>query len=741
MGNSAAKELQRAALRRLSSEKVLFTEDEFWDSILNSSISISEIKEILSADVAREIRDQFPANLTSLFKRILLKLRDVIQDGFVIILPEKAINSALTCIRLVAVLVPFILEEKSTGFAEKFFWSQDHEEDSKQSDESLIIGVELLEAIHRLLFLPGFSIHVSCQDAFEIGTRSPVHILNDKIVWKGGVGCDKNAGRSVSGALMNNRIETLLALLACLSEPLYSSVKEYQEVVPLFQKQMGLGNIPFTACLFASLLNVVFSYSPTGYGVPYGHAVSSNTEERLVRTSTQVLCALLDFNPSIWTPEATTTGNSGSAPPSPTGGAKKRSYGPVVTTASTSQTPTQQDALRNVYRLMFQEISKPQEILLLIEGFNLLCTSYNSKLTYLPKSKSQLDFHEEILLLFWQALCINSDFFAAFTHNEKNIYNIVTALLYTILEASRGRRSQDASPSKDGVVHLSCFILLLLSSSREFAIKLNEPFLGNFPLNVTSFQGSYSDLFIIVIHQVILENLRIGNSTDSQIDMLLTSICNISPYTKSFCLESCTKIMSLTEKFAKPNWLFGGPHRNHAIFFLLDVLSNVVQYQYEGNQRLVYTILRQRDVFLELKDLDLNSYLTLKENKQPKAGLENQADSSWVPTNEWFLEWKAKLPLNTILRLIDGLLPQVEEECLKEDLVDQKDVLAFLKKTTMVGILPVPHAIIIRNYQTSRYTDIWTSSYFWGLVLSKVQEVPSFDWRKVKLISVETQEV
>eukprot|EP00413_Alexandrium_margalefii_P009677 CAMPEP_0204545910 /NCGR_PEP_ID=MMETSP0661-20131031/21622_1 /ASSEMBLY_ACC=CAM_ASM_000606 /TAXON_ID=109239 /ORGANISM="Alexandrium margalefi, Strain AMGDE01CS-322" /LENGTH=32 /DNA_ID= /DNA_START= /DNA_END= /DNA_ORIENTATION= len=32
----------------------------------------------------------------------------------------------------------------------------------------------------------------------------------------------------------------------------------------------------------------------------------------------------------------------------------------------------------------------------------------------------------------------------------------------------------------------------------------------------------------------------------------------------------------------------------------------------------------------------------------------------------------------------------------------------------MVGILPVPHPIVIRTYQASSYTAMWFTSYMWG---------------------------
>lgn len=108
----------------------------------------------------------------------------------------------------------------------------------------------------------------------------------------------------------------------------------------------------------------------------------------------------------------------------------------------------------------------------------------------------------------------------------------------------------------------------------------------------------------------------------------------------------------------------------------------------------------------------------------------------WQPTPEWFHDWKSKLPIQTITRLIHCLLPMVEEECQEKGLIDQTQVLEYLQKVTMVGLLPVPHPIIIRNYQPNTYTALWFTSYMWGVIFSRSQSLAMFDWRKIRLIVI-----
>jgi len=39
------------------------------------------------------------------------------------------------------------------------------------------------------------------------------------------------------------------------------------------------------------------------------------------------------------------------------------------------------------------------------------------------------------------------------------------------------------------------------------------------------------------------------------------------------------------------------------MFFLLDILNNIIQYQAEGNSAILYALLRQKSIFKELETL------------------------------------------------------------------------------------------------------------------------------------------
>lgn len=91
-------------------------------------------------------------------------------------------------------------------------------------------------------------------------------------------------------------------------------------------------------------------------------------------------------------------------------------------------------------------------------------------------------------------------------------------------------------------------------------------------------------------------------------------------------------------------------------------------------------------------------------------------ENNWSATPEWIQSWKSKLPLQTITRLLQVLVPQVEKICMDRGLTDESEIIKFLQHGTLVGLLPVPHPILIRKYQPNSGTVMWFRTYMWGVI-------------------------
>jgi len=233
--------------------------------------------------------------------------------------------------------------------------------------------------------------------------------------------------------------------------------------------------------------------------------------------------------------------------------------------------------------------------------------------------------------------------------------------------------------SQVGLIHICTFLLLLLSGERGFGIGLNEPYLQDLYLHDAPkmLNCNHGDLLIIVLHKLIVDGMPRLLSLHN---CFYTIMCNISPYMKKLSKLSAFRLMHLLET---------GDNKKQ----LLELFKNIIQYQYEGNPNLVYAMCVGKDKFLKLEDTDA-----------------------------------------AIVRMLEILVPQVEGVSAQGGNEDK--VIEFLRKSTMVGLLPVPHPIVIRRYQPNDFTTLWFTTYTWGIIFLRNQEIPVWDGSKIKLFGI-----
>jgi High-temperature-induced dauer-formation protein len=155
-------------------------------------------------------------------------------------------------------------------------------------------------------------------------------------------------------------------------------------------------------------------------------------------------------------------------------------------------------------------------------------------------------------------------------------------------------------------MHIGVFILLLLSGERNFGVRLNKPYTATVPMDIPVFSGTHADLLITVFHKIIATGHQ---RLQPLFDCLLTILVNVSPYLKTLSMVAAIKLLHLLEAFSTPWFLFSSSTNHHLVFFLLEIFNNIIQYQFDGNSNLVYTIIRKRQVFHALANIpsDMNS--------------------------------------------------------------------------------------------------------------------------------------
>ncbi|EJW80507.1 HID-1 family protein [Wuchereria bancrofti] len=489
--------------------------------------------------------------------------------------------------------------------------------------------------------------------------------------------------------------------------------------------------------LFTSLLNIVCAYDPVGFGVPYNYLLFTDSREPLVQTALQVLIVCLD--------------------------------------SETQSSDKKNEYADNFFINYLSRIHREEDFEFMLKGMTRLLTN-PLVATYLPSSTKKITCHQELLVLLWKC-CEYNQKFMFYLLKTSDVLEVLVPILFHI-SASRN------DSARVGLIHMGVFIILLLSGERNFGVRLNKPYTPRAAIDVQSFTGTHADLLILVFHKLITTG---NHRLQSLFDCLLTIIVNVSPYLKSISMVAANKLIHLIEAFSTPWFLFSSPTNHLLIFFLLEVLNNIIQYQFDGNSNLVYTIIRKRQVFYQLANLSSDSAYIMKmlqgrksrksgavaeskssiavakpvddvENKtnvkatlaetplvsaMTEKGMNDLAQESddvqegWMATTDWVESWKSKLPLQTVMRLLQVLVPQVEKICIDKGLTDESEILKFLQHGTLVGLLPVPHPILIRKYQANAGTNHWFRTYLWGVIYLRNIDPPIWYDTNVKLFEIQ----
>jgi hypothetical protein len=359
-----------------------------------------------------------------------------------------------------------------------------------------------------------------------------------------------------------------------------------------------------------------------------------------------------------------------------------------------------------------------------------------------------------MFILVWHLILLNKGFLEWGTLNSK-IMDVTYPIVYYLHE---GRKDQPQL----GMVHLGIFILFYLSGSRDFSVALNTKFDKRPRIDVKNQNNTYADFIVVTLIKVFwdghprLHPLR---------ECCLTIMANISPYLKSLSSSTSAHLLKLFDLVTRPSFLFANETNYRYSFFLLETFNNILQYQYAGNSNLVYAIIKNKSLFSKLLRLKIDDKKSPEQaeahattnifdqppntvpqqtqgtetvpveshvssnpqipepEQSPQVNLEQREKVSeevkFVPNGQWLESWQKQLPIMTIIRFLKAIVPRVKT-MITSSADDQSKILMFLENTTMVGILPLPHPIILRKFSPTNHALNWFHSYMWGVVFLKM---------------------
>nr|VZI40592.1 unnamed protein product [Spirometra erinaceieuropaei] len=902
MGGAQAKLSYRSAFVELTNktQPIDANNDEFWDQFWSDCPTrIRDIFVLVPASEIRALREESPSNLATLCYKAVERLAQIAEASF-----------------------PTAHDQQTAGDADP------------EGATSVPLAHTLVSSLCDLLFCPDFTVHSMSKPGPE-GPEDMHTIDSCEYIWESGVGFAQTHPPNVQHD--SNRTEILRLLLVCFSETMYLDQSQARTTtnrwIDFFTGPDNRHVLP----LFTSLLNIVCAYNPVASSLPYNHLVFTDSREPLVEVSLQVLCVALETDLRAL---EVRTGNGDS-------GRRRLQSG---------ETTTLEESSVNLFVNYMSRIHRDEDFSFILTGLARLLNNPLTQ-TYLPGSAKKVQMHQELLILFWRMCDINRKFMF-YVLKSSRVLEILVPILYYLNEARSDK----------------------CSGERNFGVRLNKPYTNRVPMDVTVFTGNHADLLVIVFHKIITTGHA---GLQPLFDCLITIIDNVSPYVKSLSMVSANKLVHLTEAFSQPWFLFSAPNNYQLVLFLLEVFNNIIQYQFDGNSCLIYTIIRKRHVFYNLANLprtdtEIREILakhggnrrfdygddtdatetattaatapavpeTAKQNAHadpevehpaenpeatpksteashngtqepltttdgeqsgsahPDAATENEAskqtldpaqpgagafqasllgtpdlssmtdhqladqrgakpetlepphpegdsfedlhshetptspsvepsttdskshrgedeetvaatdkaahqpspsakttplstklnlsfgtatdpassksaaasqpsmtstpqqltsstnsdlrsesppdrapesvrrggagnDTRWRPTSRWVADWQSKLPLQTVMRLLQVLVPQVEKICIEKGLTDESEVLKFLQNGTLVGLLPVPHPILIRKYQSNFGTAVWFRTYIWGVIYLRNLDPPIWYDTNVRLFEVQ----
>ncbi|XP_071814665.1 protein HID1-like isoform X3 [Apostichopus japonicus] len=864
MGGTDSKLNFRKAVVQLTTktQPVEAGDDAFWDQFWADTVTnVSDVFALIPAAEIRALREESPSNLATLCYKAVEKLVSAAETGCT---APKEQQIVLNSVRLLTRVLPYIFEDADWR---GFFWST--LPGQTPEEESLPLAQSLLNALADLLFCPDFSVVASKKQHAAEKPDDPQSIDSCEYIWEAGVGFAISPPHNAQ--LDQNRTELLKLLLTCFSETMYlPPVSDAHSIPNQWITYLCSSDNRHALPLFTSLLNIACAYDPVGYGMPYNHLLFNDTREPLVEVAAQILVVTLDHTQS--SPNASTSIDG-------------------------IEDSGEHGLTDNLFVNYLSRIHREEDFRFILKGITRLLNNPLIQ-TYLPGSTKKIAFHQELLVLFWK-MCDHNKKFLFYVLKSSDVLDVLVPILYHLNDAR-------ADQSRVGLMHIGVFILLLLSGERNFGVRLNKPYSVRVPMDIPVFTGTHADFLVIVFHKIITSGHQ---RLQPLYDCLLTIIVNVSPYLKSLSMVSANKLLHLLEAFSTPWFLFSNPSNHHLVFFILEVFNNIIQYQFDGNSNLVYTIIRKRNVFHQLANLptdqsSISQALTRRGKKsaptptgeqteqpmmegalppvdaepgtfkaslaatpallldsikpgysdsdatdsshlsdtdpfkfgvasmtetskvmpgegvegvegaeggeEPKdsptkeensdqagahqppppgasdtessaaesqqsaavavakaeaapssppeesssleerqiqsmqrtasvssSGTTTTVSTEWRATPDWVQLWKQKLPLQTIMRLLQVLVPQVEKICIDKGLTDESEILKFLQHGTLVGLLPVPHPILIRKYQANSGTTLWFRTYMWGVIYLRNVEPPIWYDTAVKLFEVQ----
>ncbi|EGX94961.1 High-temperature-induced dauer-formation protein-like protein [Cordyceps militaris CM01] len=584
MGASDSKIIFKRGIFRLSEERDIPANDDYWTSFWELPESSEDVFSLFSPADIRRSRDQALENIETLIlvltsRLFVLRHHPSFPDNE--LAPER---EALNCVRVLTRILPYLYEKESLHpWEEKFFWGarkrrtrhgaianevlfdestgdKEHVEADKELFEDVKpLAEELLDTLLDMLFF----------SEFTIPKQQPGRPKVTYAIWQSGVGC--NTAVATTKEFESNRCELLRLILALAGRGLYmsspaltqSGVRTLTHLCTNPDKQVVLS-------LLCSLLNTTLKYHPASWRVPYNSLVIRDTKQLLVTQSLHLLLAVLVYT----VPEH-----------------------------------IEASSRKNYYRHFLGRLHRPQDFQFIVDGVSRILTQpLQDKTSYLPGAHTSVNLSAEMLMLFWEMIQCNKRF-RAFVIDTDRAHDFIVLTLFYAVEYKN-------EPAKQGIVRMCAFLLQTMSVEKNFGLHLNQKFVGQESLppgiRINAFDGSYADFLIHSIYTLITTSQ--GGLT-AIYPALLAIINNIAPYIENLGASGSSQLMHLFALMSSPSFLLANETNHTLLRSLLESINTIIEHKYKENAQLVAAVFKNKKPIESLRTFTLESGLQEMERR------------------------------------------------------------------------------------------------------------------------------
>ncbi|KAG9024760.1 hypothetical protein FRB95_011122 [Tulasnella sp. JGI-2019a] len=655
---------QPSGIKRLVEDRnIPATDDTYWSQYVLLFDSPSDVSSLISPHDVRRAIIEAPENLETLINVLSTRLFSLLTDHTFPSPSTSAFSPAnitatwgsvagterrdttkevLNCIRVLGRILPVVFETENS-FEHDVFWKQKRvrvdavvgtdrtgpqfviEEDesddenraSKQPASSTAarpaavtddqfekpLAEKLLSASTELMFCCGFTL------------PSKLQVDHHKInytIWEKGIGSSVEVVSNYQ--LDQNKSEVLRFLEILLSKTIYTSPNSVLLLSnPYIARLVHNHHTPRRLVLpmLCSLLNTAMNSSihnhasrssVSGMGsvgsmvngvggivtnLPYQHLIMRDESgPALVSLSFGVLLSLLDYQ-AAEARDATTSAGETVTP----------SVGPSPSVSDLSAAPT---GITNSFRYFLAKLHRPSDLDYILNGIiGILGQHINATHNVLPGSRKIVPHTLETFLFLWKMIELNKKFRSHIFESDK-LGDILAYLLVFCLE-------HKDKPQHHGLVRALSYIVQCLSAESAFGDRLSQPIPSRVSIPSRWLtQGSLGDFFVTSIYWMVA-------TTAGQLNFLypalIIALANTAPYLKNLQVTSSNRLVQLFASFSNPSFLLSDESHPRLVFFIVEVLNQIIFHQFSSNPNLIYAILRSHKTFEDLGTFTLSKGL------------------------------------------------------------------------------------------------------------------------------------